>query len=42
MMEVVIDAFWLTATKLVELIVPIITIWLLFQIIASLFFRGDS
>jgi len=42
MFDVMEIAFWETATHLVVLIVPLITIWVLFKIIISLFFTRNS
>lgn len=42
MIDVVEQAFWLTATKLVDLIVPLIVIWVTFKIISSLFFTDRA
>lgn len=38
---VLIPAFWATATGLVNLIVPIVTVWFVFKIMASLLFSRD-
>jgi len=41
MLDVVMVAFWLTAEKLVVLIVPIVTIWVFIKIAISLLFARD-
>lgn len=41
MIDVVIEAFWLTATALVELLPSLIAIWLVFWFIAHLIFRTE-
>jgi len=38
MIDVMKVAFWQVATQLVELIIPLIVIWVTFKIISSLFF----
>lgn len=38
---VLIPAFWATASQLVQLIVPIVTIWFVFKIMSSLLFSRD-
>lgn len=39
MIEIIKEAFWLTATQLVELIVPLIVLWFIFNLASSLLLR---
>lgn len=42
MFDIVKFAFWETAVQLTELIVPVIVIWLIFKIAASLLLRDRA
>lgn len=42
MLDILKEAFWHTCTSLVELIVPIIAIWVVFNLIATLLFGRRS
>jgi len=42
MIDIMKEAFWATATQLTELIVPIIALWFIFKIAASLLLRDRA